>query len=172
MLQTTQAGTDVEDARPTVDDVIRRLLVQGTLRQSALDRALRASEDSGERLDNVLRKLGLVSDDQMTSAWAEATGHRVIAVADFPSAAILPDQLRPDYLRHAGVLPVALSADQLTIALSDRLDNFSSAAIAAKTGLRVEIVLVHARKFQHSSRIMNKKLDAKYFSTRRPTAHG
>jgi general secretion pathway protein E len=144
----TQTLVDPQETSSTVDDVIQTLLVSGALRPSSLERARRASDDSGERLDNVLRKLGLVSDDQMTSAWAEATGHRVIAMADFPSAPILADQLRPEYLRHAGVLPIALGDDRLTIALSDPLDSFSPAAIAAKTGLRVEIVLARPGELQ------------------------
>lgn len=53
----------VKDA--TVDDVVHALLDSGAMPESSLKRARRAARDSGERLDVVLRKLGLVSGERM-----------------------------------------------------------------------------------------------------------
>ncbi len=115
----------------TVDDVVQALLGSGAIAESSLERARRAARDSGERLDIVLRKLGLVSDERMTAVWAMLTSLPVASAADFPLSPVLPEQLRPEYLRQAGVLPLGVSDKTLSIALSDPLDQFAPVAIAA-----------------------------------------
>ncbi|SEE00117.1 type II secretion system protein E (GspE) [Rhizobiales bacterium GAS191] len=143
MVQLQAAGglvgnTRVEDR---VEHVISILCERGMLDSQALERSRHAARESGERIDIVLRKLGLVSDDNVTIAWSEVTGYPIADSRDFPESAILTDRLSREFLLHAHVLPVGLDGNSLTIALADPSDMFSPAAIAAKTGHAIRVVL-------------------------------
>ena len=121
--------------------LLTQLLEAKRITQPTLERAQHAASESGERIDQVLIKLGLVSEDTLTEAWSDVTGKRVILAKDYPTKPVLEESLRSEFLRHAQILPLSADGGQLTIVVADPLDTFSPAAIAAKLGLIVDVVL-------------------------------
>ena len=99
------------------DEILERALVDhGDVDQGALARARRVCEETGERLDIVLTRLGLASEQAIAAALA---GHLDIAkaeAADFPSDPILPDRLSAQFLRTARALPIAETGTALPVA--------------------------------------------------------
>lgn len=125
------------DAPPPLDALIDHLLSQGTLSPPALDRGRRAASEGGGRLDQVLNRLGLVTDEALLDGWRMVTGYEVIDTAGLPPEPPLLDRLPLAFLRDARCLPVRADDAQLVLAIEDPLDDFVPAAVAARTGLRV-----------------------------------
>ncbi len=94
---------------PEIDDLIgARLVAQGKLEQSALERAERARAESGERLDRVLTRLGLVGERDMAEAMAAELKLPILGADDYPDAPILAGLLWVRFLKNSRVLRGAL----------------------------------------------------------------
>jgi general secretion pathway protein E len=114
--------------------------VTGDLSQLVLDRGLAAPEavnrartvqfETGERLDAVLTRLGLVSESALAQAIADATGLRLVAADDFPLEPIAADVIAPRFLRDVRAVPLKETEDHIEVAFADPLDPYPSAAIA------------------------------------------
>ncbi|MBI5165567.1 MAG: type II secretion system ATPase GspE [Magnetospirillum sp.] len=113
------------------------LLATGRLDASAIDRASRLREGSGERLDAILTKLGLVAERDMAALVAELLGLRLAGAEDYPDTAVLEDRFTRPFLRGARVLPLAVSDEGLALAMADPLDTFAVEAIRLAAGLPV-----------------------------------
>jgi general secretion pathway protein E len=109
--------------------------------QPSLDRAGRLARQSGQRLDHVLLQLGLVAERALADAYGAALGLAVLTADRFPDQPVLPDTLRPRFLRDARLVPVALTEGRLRIAMADPFDRFAQAATQAATGLPVDVAV-------------------------------
>ena len=120
-----------------------RLIEQGKLDTNGLERARSLVEESGGRLDAVLTQLGLVSERALAEAMAALLGLEIALPADYPAAAILPERLRPKFLRKTRALPIGLDDRQVTMAMTDPLDRFaiSAIAIAAEREVAVRVAV-------------------------------
>ena len=111
-----------------------------SLRQVVMDRGLVAAEtlaradlvqqESGERLDAVLTRLGFVSEQALAEAVAQATGLRLAGPSDFPAQPLASDALSPRFLREAKVAPLAIREDRVEAAFVDPFDIRTIEALA------------------------------------------
>lgn len=124
--------------------VTERLLASGAISRQALERAQRAAEESGSRVDQALNRLGLVSDDLIIQTWSSVTGIASVSAAGLPEALPCANSLLPAFLRDARCAPLRVTNGILILAIEDPLDNFTPAAVAARTGLEIELRLVRA----------------------------
>jgi general secretion pathway protein E len=123
---------------PTLPDAfLERLAATEPLSPEALERAKRIEAVDGLRVDLALNQLGLISDDVFTDIWSQITDLPLITAANYPQEPIEAAHLTPAYLRFARVVPLAIDAATLDIAVLDPLDLSIPAALAAKTGLTV-----------------------------------
>ncbi|GAA4490013.1 GspE/PulE family protein [Gluconacetobacter tumulicola] len=122
---------------PPVEDLAELLVARGRCDPRAVERARRAAEQSGGRLDQILLQLGLVSEREMAQSYADLLHIPLIAPEHYPDDPVLADTLGARFLRDAHAVPLAVRDDILTLALRDPLDGFTPASIAAATGLRV-----------------------------------
>jgi general secretion pathway protein E len=129
--------TDTEGGRSAVEDLARLLVERGRCETRAVDRARRAADQSGGRLDRILLQLGLVSERDMALGYAEFLGLPLASADLYPDEPVLADRLGARFLRDIHAVPLAVADDVVTLALRDPLDGFAPAAIAAATGLRV-----------------------------------
>ncbi|GAA4477736.1 type II secretion system ATPase GspE [Gluconacetobacter asukensis] len=113
------------------------LVARGRCDPRAVERARRAAEQSGGRLDQILLQLGLVSEREMAQSYADLLHIPLVAPEHYPDDPVLADTLGARFLRDAHAVPLAVRDDILTLALRDPLDGFTPASIAAATGLRV-----------------------------------
>jgi general secretion pathway protein E len=128
-----------ERAGLTVDILVESLIAKGTDPRT-IERARSVSGDSGQRLDVVMLRLGLVSERQLAEAAAECLGTTVVSADRYPAA--LPEcaaMMTPRFLRSARSLPLTDIDGELTVAVADPLDTFTPSAIAAATGRRVRV---------------------------------
>src|SRR5712664_1479603 len=111
----------------------RRLIEANLLDTGSLDRARRAAATTGERFDHVLAKLGLVPEASLLEALARHLGTKVATARDMPSAPVLPEIIRPQFIRSRQVLPVAAEESRLAVAAVDPFDDEPLQALAYMT---------------------------------------
>jgi general secretion pathway protein E len=102
-----------------------------------LERARSVAAESGQRLDNVLIQLGLVSERGLAEALAALLAVPLVTAARYPDAPLLVERLTAKFLRQARAAPVALDDGTLHLAMANPLDRFTQTAVAAATGLAV-----------------------------------
>jgi general secretion pathway protein E len=125
------------DAQQAVDDPISVLVVVGKLGPDGLARARRLASDSGETLPATLTRLGLVSEQDMAEAFAQALGLPQIDSASLPSEALPFEGLSPEFLRYARVLPLAAATEAeagVALAMANPLDDAAAEAVALFVG--------------------------------------
>ncbi|MFT8776790.1 MAG: GspE/PulE family protein [Gluconacetobacter liquefaciens] len=120
-----------------IDDLADLLVARGRCDQRAVERARRAAEQSGGRLDQILLHLGLVSEQEMAQAYADLLHIPLAAPDHYPEEPVLADTLGMRFLRDTHTVPLAVHGNILLLALRDPLDGFTPAAIGAATGLHV-----------------------------------
>ncbi|MEW6096997.1 MAG: ATPase, T2SS/T4P/T4SS family [bacterium] len=94
--------------------------------QKQLDEALELQSKTGERLGNILRNLGYVSEDDLLETLSQQLGIPRISFADIEE--ISPEVLKliPEFIiRRHNLIPILLKENTLTIAMSDPLDIFA-----------------------------------------------
>lgn len=119
-------------------DALSALLVAtGRCDRRAIDRAERAAEQNGGRLDQILFQLGLVSEALMAASYAELLALPQASAAHYPSEPVLPETLSARFLRDAHVVPLSIEGGTLHLAMRDPLDSFTPEALGAATGLTI-----------------------------------
>jgi general secretion pathway protein E len=130
------------------DAALEMLVSAGMCDAIAIARARAVATETGVSCSRALIQLGLVSERALAEAWATMLGARLTAPEHYPAAPLLPERLRPRFLRAAGVVPLKIEPgrtgrDTLVLAMADPLDHFTQAAIRLATGLatRIEVAL-------------------------------
>jgi general secretion pathway protein E len=110
---------------------LRRVVTdRGLVSSETLARASLVQQESGERLDAVLTRLGLVSEQALAEALVEVSGLRLAGPDDFPQAPVHLPEVSPRFLRTARVVPLELAEGELQAAFIDPLDAASVEALA------------------------------------------
>src|SRR5215472_12609646 len=74
------------------------LLASGQLTEDALARASNLAAESGEPLETVLPKLGLVPERALAEAFAAVLKLPLVAADQFPESPVLEERLKPKFL--------------------------------------------------------------------------
>ena len=117
-----------------VERLLDLLLAEGLVEPAALARARRVGADTGERLDRVLTRLGLVAERPMAERVAGIAGLPLVAPQDYPDQPLYEDRLAARFLRKANALPLADGDDGLVLAMVDPFDAFTRRAVALAVG--------------------------------------
>jgi general secretion pathway protein E len=124
---------------PILSSQIRRLLAErGLLPPAAFERACRLEIESGERIDRIAAKLGLVSERDLAAAYAELLGSPLIGPAEFPAEPVGGERISRAFLKHARMIPLAEHAEALAVAMADPLDDATARALEFALDKRVE----------------------------------
>src|SRR5215469_18271819 len=97
------------------------VLEHGLASAETLARAQLVQSETGEPLDAVLTRLGLVSEQALAAAIAVATGLRVADPSDFPAEPIANDSLSSQFLREARAAPLRETEAGVEVAFVDPL---------------------------------------------------
>lgn len=122
-------------------DLAAYLRATGQIDSNGLARAESVIAQSGQRLAAVLVQLGLIGERSLAQAYSAMLSLRLLGPADYPLSAILPDRLRPRFLRDARVVPIGIEGNELELAMVDPMQIFVRDAIAAATGLIPRVVV-------------------------------
>ncbi|HEY1962967.1 MAG TPA: GspE/PulE family protein [Rhizomicrobium sp.] len=102
---------------------------RGLVAPETFARARLVQEETGERLDAVLTRLGLVAEQTLANTIADATGLAVAATADFPQEPVAAELISTRFLRDVKAVPLAATDSELRVALIDPLDPYPIQAL-------------------------------------------
>jgi general secretion pathway protein E len=111
------------------------LLVQHQkLADADLQRARRVREGTGEGLDTLLVKLGLVSERDLAEALTAHLNLPLVRPGDYPETPATNGGVSPRFLKEARVIPLFEDDQGLTVAMSNPTDDYVLAALRLATG--------------------------------------
>jgi general secretion pathway protein E len=135
---TMLAPTDASLARENfAESFARFLLEEDLLDRFTVDRASRAAQTTGERLDLVLTRLGLLGEAELGTALSRFLAIPLADAASIPMGPLLPDLISADFVRINGTMPLIQQGNLLTVGVTDPLDQEPLRALAYLTGSRV-----------------------------------
>ena len=126
-----------------VDDSVARLLSE-RLAPDALKRAEMVSQETGERIESVVTRLGLLSEQALAEGLARAGDLRLLSSIDFPATAVAGAEPTAAFLREMRALPIAIEKDKLILALANPKDDFAATALGFIFNRPVERVVAAA----------------------------
>jgi general secretion pathway protein E len=127
------------------------LVASGAADAPTVERARRAAEASGERLDTVLVRLGLLGESALAEALGAFLGLPLLAAEHLPPAAILPDLLPARFVRRNRVLPVRLEAHALTLAVVDPFDATAIGSVRLAADRKVALLVASAAEIERAA---------------------
>lgn len=125
-----------------VDSFSEWLLQKEILGSLALQRGRRAQQQSGERFDIVLTRLGLISEPDMARLLADYLGVPLATASDLPAAPLFHDDLKASFLSAANVIPIKDDGRRVTLAIADPFNSEAASALAFLLGRDVEIAIM------------------------------
>ncbi len=129
-------------------DFAQYLRTGGKVSPDALARAEQIATESGERLEHVLTRLGVVSDRDLAEALADHLKLEIAGREDFPAAPILEEKLRRGFLREKQVIPLDERADAVVVAMVNPLDTYACDAVRFAVGKQVIRLVTYPADFE------------------------
>ncbi|MEN8170803.1 MAG: type II secretion system ATPase GspE [Pseudomonadota bacterium] len=124
------------------------LLDRGKLVQEELSNAMQLQGSTGEPLSYLLIKLGLVSEVDMAEALANLLSLSIVEEKEYLNVIPFEENLSTVFLKEHNVLPLALGADDVSVALADPLDRYAINAISLFFQKRVSCRVGQAAEIQ------------------------
>ena len=118
-----------------------QLMARGVLTQAKLDLALADQRTSGDRLDRVLLRLGLVTKRQLLEALGEQFHLPVIDLASTPVEPEVLGAIPAKLVFRQRCVPIARSNGSLLVATSDPFELAALDELRLITNARIELVL-------------------------------
>lgn len=141
----THAGSREPIDQPAVVsffEAFSAFLLEGKkLDSQALERARRAAVSTGDRIDRVLGKLGLLSDTDLALSLAAFLKIPIATPSSIPQAPILPEVISADFARFNKILPLGIEGGRLEVGTTDPLSDEPLRALAYATDLAVSVQL-------------------------------
>jgi general secretion pathway protein E len=137
-----EAGSlDRNEQDRLIGAAVENLLASGALTPDKLARATAINQKTHERLDALLIKLGLVHEEHLAQALAEACGLPLVRQANFPVVPACRDTLSTEYLRAQRAAPIMDGEASILLVLADPFSRDVATAVAFKTGFIVNIAV-------------------------------
>ena len=138
MLRASGSSVDF-DNRCFEEEFGRFLISEKVIDHVVLERAVSAARKTGERLDRVLTKLGLVAEAALAVALGNFLGLALARPTDVPLERLLTDVIDADFVRRNRILPLALTDGTLSVGVTDPFNPEPAQALAYLTGLTVDV---------------------------------
>jgi general secretion pathway protein E len=120
------------------------LRAAGVLGDDALARALLIERETGERLDAVVTRLGLASEDRLAAEMARHAALPCVAADAFPAQPVAGAALSLAFLRDIRAVPIAADAARVRVAVANPFEPFVAQAFGFMFNLAVERVVARA----------------------------
>ena len=130
------------------------LVNEGLVDATAISRAQRAADAASERLDFVLVKLGLISESDLSIAYATYCDLPLVGPNDLPQQAILADRLRLSFLKANRILPVSFDGKNLLIATADPFVDEAIQAIRYMLDVAVDLAVISPAEIERALRAL------------------
>lgn len=126
------------------------LLTSKQIDEQTYLRAKRATDSSGERFDQVLCKLGLLPEAELTSALASFLQTKIAEPADIPIEPVLPDLISAEFAHRHKLLPLRQTGNTLFLGVVDPFSQDAIRATAYSAGLVASTLLLTSSQFERA----------------------
>lgn len=131
------------------------LVENGVLDQMVLQRATGAIRASGQALDIVLLELGLLEETRLADTLAEFLDLDRISPGQFPEYLPAEAEFSLDFLQRSNILPIEITANTVTLAVSRPLDDAAARGIGYFLGRKPVLkVAVGSELTRHLSNLL------------------
>nr|WP_316233746.1 GspE/PulE family protein [Bradyrhizobium sp. SZCCHNPS2010] len=113
-----------------------------------LERADSAARKTGDRLDRVLTKLGLMSETDLAVALSRFLSLELVRAADLPIEPVLPQMIEADFVRRNQVMPLRTEGGVLSVGVTDPFNREPVRAIGFLTELALDIRVFATADFE------------------------
>lgn len=115
-------------------DLGELLVEHQKLADTDLQRARRVQDSTGEALDTLLVKLGLVSERDLAEAVAARLNLPLLKPADYPEVAITNGAISARFLKESRAIPLFEDEQGLAVAMANPTDHYVLSALQLATG--------------------------------------
>ena len=147
-LARSGAAVDAQSAeKPTLPPAVSIASVladRALLSREALARAQLVQQESGERIEAVITRLGLMSEQALSEHLSQASGLPQARVELLREPMPLDRPIAAEFLRDIRAVPIAMDDDQVCVAVVDPFDSFVEPAFRFTFDRRVERVVARA----------------------------
>ena len=131
----------VSTARPSsLLDLIRQ---RQLMAPEAIARAELVAAETGEPIEAIITRLGLISEQALAREMASSLGLRLLAAEDFPSERVEGRSLSVDFLHDRRLVPIASDAASVTVAAVNPLDPLAADSMRFAFGRKVVLAVAH-----------------------------
>ncbi|MBV9692418.1 MAG: type II secretion system protein GspE, partial [Alphaproteobacteria bacterium] len=142
------AALEQAEFEDRADGFARELVARAKLTPEALARARQACRETGERLEHVLTRLGLMGERDLAEAMAAHLGLPVVGLSDLPVMPLLEEALKRSFLHDKLVLPLQERDDAVVVAMVHPLDDFACEAVRFAAGKPVARTVITPADFE------------------------
>jgi general secretion pathway protein E len=121
----------VQDRPASLDQLV---IDRGLAPAETLARARLVQSETGERLDAVLTRLGMVSEQALAEAISDAARLPVVGPSDYPPEPVAAERLSPRFLRDVKAVPLRETDEGYDVAFINPIDPFPGQALAFALG--------------------------------------
>ncbi len=118
-------------------DLGELLVAHQKLADADLQRARRVQDGTGENLDSLLVKLGLVSERDLAEALSAQLNLPLVQPADYPDTPATNGGISSRFLKESRAIPLFEDEKGLTVAMANPTDDYVLAALRLATGKAV-----------------------------------
>jgi general secretion pathway protein E len=140
------------------------LVNQRVIERAVAERAQSAAKKTGERLDRVLTRLGLLSEVDLAAALSTYLGVPLVTLSDVPIEPVLAGTVEVDFIRRHRVMPLSFDDGALVVGIIDPFDEEPVSALAYLTDAKAKIRIFVPADF-------DKAFDALYSVRTRQSGH-
>ncbi|MDS4040706.1 MAG: type II secretion system ATPase GspE [Candidatus Competibacter sp.] len=115
-------------------DLGELLVEHQKLADADLQRARRVQDGTGEALDTLLIKLGLVSERDLAEALVARLNLPLVRPTDYPEVPVANGAISPRFLKEARAIPLFEDEQGLTVVLANPTDDYVLSALRLATG--------------------------------------
>ena len=115
------------------------LVSSGRLSSVDLQKAERLQKESGERIEGILSKLGLVSERDLAEALATQFRVPLVDTREYPEVSLLEEDISVKFLKEAQVIPLSEDDNGITVAMVDPGDEYAVHALELASGKQIAV---------------------------------
>jgi len=137
-------ATDAGTMQPSENSIAAVLEARALLSREALSRARLVQQESGERIDSVVTRLGLMSEQSLCEQLSDASGMPMAPSELLRGQVVLDQPIEAEFLRDIRAVPIAIDDARVSVAVVDPYDSFVESAFHFLFRRRVDRMIARA----------------------------
>lgn len=134
----------VDKSNPSFEEspMLGELLIsKGKIKQTDLDRALRAQQETDQLLGSVLVRLGMITEQELAIVLSRYLGIRLALTKDYPALPVEDSGVSLNYMKTMGLMPLSEQDNQMMVVMTAPQDHEVVNALSMASGKEILPIL-------------------------------